>query len=304
MNVAIWVSAEGQRSRSRPRIRSRTVVVPTISSEASTPRVAWARMFQPPSRPSTDSDRPATLTRSPAARKGSANARATNGSSMVARRASRVGSGRWWRPPPPGRRTPRRPSTPPGGSSRPPRSTPPPPRSSPRGAAGGPATRPAGTAGACRARRPRRLLRGRCGVPVAAPGAHGRGATPTYQPEQAAADREGDEHPDQPRQAGAERLVVEAADPVVGEHAVGQVMVPFRLSHAGAAGDLAASVHSAALSGAVLQPGRAVGGEHAHHARQRQAHNRARREEPAVPPHAAPPVAGTGAAAGRAPRNA
>ena len=48
MNVAIWVMTCGQRSRSRPRIRSRVVVVAASSSDASTPSVPLAKMFQAP----------------------------------------------------------------------------------------------------------------------------------------------------------------------------------------------------------------------------------------------------------------
>src|SRR5690606_34553997 len=303
MNVAICVIAAGTRSRSRPRIRSRMVVVPTSSSEVSRPRVALAMMFQPPSSPSTDSDRPATLTRSPAPRKGSANASATNGSSIVARRASRPGGTR------------ARAATSATRAAYTPKA-----QNASRGVlttatvnataeailTSGGSRRTGESPGrnrrcaSCPVPTDRCLLR-RCGVAVPVPGTRRR-VPPADQPEQATADHERDQHSEQPGQTGAECFVVDAPDPVVGEHAVRQVVVAFRLCHAGAVHDLAVLVESAPLQRGVLQPVGTAGGEDAHHPRQQQADHQTADEEPAVPFHATPPVAGT--LVGRAARNA
>ena len=69
-----------------------SLLLAASSSEATTPSVPLAAMFHAPCSPSTDSDRPSQVTRSPWPANGSAMASTMNGSSMVARRASH-GSG-------------------------------------------------------------------------------------------------------------------------------------------------------------------------------------------------------------------
>ena len=75
-----------------------------------------------------------------------------------------------------------------------------------------------------RPRRPRRRRRRRRRRRSAAVAPAASAAT-AHQPEQPAADREGEQHAEHPGQAGGEERVVDAPDAVVGERAVGQLVV-------------------------------------------------------------------------------
>ncbi len=79
------MSIAGARSRRMPSSSSFGAVVAASSNDVARPSVPLASTFQPASSPSTDSARPSTSVRGPAAVNGSRNASTTNGSSISRR---------------------------------------------------------------------------------------------------------------------------------------------------------------------------------------------------------------------------
>lgn len=85
MKEAIWTSSGGIRRRCRPSRSARSSVVAASSTEAATPSVPLARMFQAPHSPDSLRLIPRTATRGPSATNGISRAKATNGTSISSR---------------------------------------------------------------------------------------------------------------------------------------------------------------------------------------------------------------------------
>src|SRR4051812_7576574 len=284
MKVAIWVKTVGQRRRSRPRIRSRIVVVAASSSEATTPRVPFATMFHAPSRPSTDSDRPSQSTRSPCPARGGPGASTATGS--------------WWVPRGASQPTGTRASTVPAASrtAYPAKAT--------RAVRGvittmivNSTTEAIFTSGAsrCTGLPAFRWSGWACPAPTS-----GHPFAPADQPEAAGPETEGDQHAGHPGQPGGQPGVAGAADAVAGQRAVPELMLPLLPQHAGAAGDLVVRAERASLAGGRVQPVRAGRGEVADHAGQQQRDEQPAGQEPAEPPvHAATSTGSAGAVRNR-----
>lgn len=85
MKDAICTSSGGIRSRCRPSRSSRSSVVEASRTDAATPSVPLARMFQAPHSPDSLRLMPRTVIRGPSATNGISTAKATNGTSISSR---------------------------------------------------------------------------------------------------------------------------------------------------------------------------------------------------------------------------
>src|SRR5215216_1066920 len=223
MKLAMTVSALGSRSRSSPPSSSATGVVAARMADAATPRVPLTTMFQAAQTPPTASDTPRTSTRGPWPTTGRNTANSRNGSSMTRRLASRPGGTR------PVLARPARART-----------------YSPKAQN---ASRGVATTARTNSRVAAILHWGR-----ARSGGSGRlrpvavGAQGADHGEQGQPDAEGDQHADQPGDAGAEPVVADALDGVAGQGPVLEQVLP------GVGGD-------AVVLGDLVEPIRGAGGE-------------------------------------------
>src|SRR5215211_5614264 len=228
MKPATVVKARGTWRRSSPRRIAASSVVETRSTAAKAPRVPLARMFHAPQSPLSDKDRGPTSTRGPAATNGRRTAKARKGASRTRRRAT----------------TPRgtRPSDArPTSTARSATNA----HQASRGVATTATTNSAVAATLhCGGRRWRAESASTCSEVAASPaptGSAGPGvgrlvlrglAQGPQQGEGADPEPEGDQDPDDAGHAGAEAVVVDATDLVVGDRAVGQVVLLLGLREA------------------------------------------------------------------------
>ena len=226
MNPATVVKAGGRRSRSSPRSSSGTGVVAARTTEVATPRVPLATMFQAAQSPSTGQRHPEHL--DPLALP---DQRQEHGEEQERQLDHEPpGQGRQRQPGHPGQDGQRHRVDPEG------------PERLARGGhdgqheqhgggqlalgpgSGGAGSSPEGRARGCG--RPPRVSGARVGSePLPGPDAD---RLPLTRSEQPAADPEGDQHADQAGEAGAEPLVADALDRVVGQGAVGEQRGPWR----------------------------------------------------------------------------